>query len=135
MDTAPEVRVIDILDKCLKQLGLIGRKSQSASPGPSSLSSNSRSRSSEAHLPVHALALALQVAPPTAPEAVQLSSSVIRKVIPMERRRGSPYVSTVRCQKTEMLPLHRVQKTKGEEAEEADNSPGPRCGGFHTLFK
>ena len=47
MDTAPEVRVVDILDACLKQLGLIGRKSRSDSPGPSSRSSRSRSRSSD----------------------------------------------------------------------------------------
>ena len=69
----------------------------------------------KSHLPVHALALAPHVAAPAAPEAVQLSPSVIRKAMPMERRRGSSYVSTVPCQKTEMLPLHRVQKTKGEE--------------------
>ena len=47
MDTAPEVRVVDILDARLKQLGLIGRKSRSDSPGPSSRSSRSRSRSSD----------------------------------------------------------------------------------------
>ena len=87
------------------------------------------------HLPVHVLALAPHVASPVAPEAIQLSLSIIRKAVPMERRRGSPYVVTVRCHKTEMLPLHRVQKTKEEEAEEADNSSGSWCGGFHTLFK
>ena len=86
-------------------------------------------------LPAHALALAPHVAPPAAPEAVQLILSVIRRMPLMERRRGSPFVSTVQCQKTEMLPLHRVQKTKEEKAEEADNSSGSWCGGFHTLFK
>ena len=45
MDTAPEVRVVDILDEHLKQLGLTGRKSLFDSPGPSSQSSRSRSRS------------------------------------------------------------------------------------------
>ena len=89
----------------------------------------------KSHLPVHALALTPQVAPPTAPEAVKLSSSIKRKAMPLERRRGSSYISTVWCQKTEMLPLHRIQQTKGKEAEEADNSSGPQCGGFHTLFK
>ena len=88
------------------------------------------------HLPAHALALAPHVAPPAAPEAVQLILSVIRRAMPlMERRRGSLFVSTVQCQKTEMLPLHHVQKTKEEKAEEADNSSGSWCGGFHTLFK
>lgn len=42
MDIAPDVRVIDVLDQRLKQLGLIGRKSRT----PSSTSDKSRSRSS-----------------------------------------------------------------------------------------
>ena len=33
MDTSPDVRVIDVLDQRLKQLGLIGRKSRSSSAG------------------------------------------------------------------------------------------------------
>ena len=46
MDTAPEARVVDVLDQRLRQLGLIGRRSRSDSPGSSGLrSSKSRSRS------------------------------------------------------------------------------------------
>ena len=89
----------------------------------------------ESHLPVHTLALAPRVALPAAPGDDQLSSSAIRRAMPMVRGRGSLYISTVQSQKTEVLPLHRVQKTEGEEAEEADNSSGSRCGGFYTLFK
>ena len=44
MDTAPEARVVDVLDQRLRQLGLIGRKSRPSSPSSSSLRSSSRSR-------------------------------------------------------------------------------------------
>ena len=44
MDTAPETRVVEVLDHRLRQLGLIGRKSRPSSPSSSSLRSSSRSR-------------------------------------------------------------------------------------------
>ena len=44
MDTAPEARVVDVLDQRLRQLGLIGRKPRPSSPSSSSMRSSSRSR-------------------------------------------------------------------------------------------
>ena len=48
MDSAPEVRVVDVLDQRLRQLGLIGRKSRPNSPSSSSMRSSSRSRTRSA---------------------------------------------------------------------------------------
>ena len=51
MDTSPEVRVIDVLDQRLKQLGLIGKKARSDSSNsrsPAASKSRSRSRSQSA---------------------------------------------------------------------------------------
>ncbi len=46
MDTAPEARVVDVVDQRFKELGLIGRKSRSDSPGSSSSGSTSSKRRS-----------------------------------------------------------------------------------------
>ena len=50
MDVAQDARVIDVLDECLKQLGLIGKKSRSDSSNSQS-SAASQSRSEGFHPP------------------------------------------------------------------------------------